>query len=93
MKDVREVILVLVLDNFIIFLLICFNYIQNFRKGIFEVRCYYEGWGVNVCLFFYKVLDIVLIKEKVINIYWIFLNVNYVLDKVFKELNIYCVDL
>lgn len=93
MKDVREVILALALDNFIIFLSICFNYIQNFRKGIFEVRRYYEGRGVNVCLFFYKVLDIVLIKEKVINIYWISLNVNYVLDKVFKELNIYCVNL
>ena len=92
MKDARETILALAPDEFTISLLTCFNNTQNLRKGTLEARPHHEGWEVNACLSLHKAPDTAPIKEKVINIHWISSNVNYVLDKAFKEPNIYCVD-
>lgn len=84
--DVRLVFLFLVFEEFLISFFCCYNYTRNFRKGILEVKRYYEGRGINVCVLFRKVLGTVFIKDFVVNVYWSFVNVNVILDKAVENL-------
>ena len=70
MTDARLALLSLAPENFSISLSTCYNYTQNFRKGMREAKRHHEGRGINACISLHKAPDTAPVKDFLIDVHW-----------------------
>lgn len=79
MKTAREVLLSLAPYNFKISLSLCYNYTENYRRGIAQTKQHHHGRGVNTELSLKKPPQTG-VQQMVINLHWTTANINLILD-------------